>query len=268
MPVAAEKQSPEPAVVPLPRRGRVWIILVLALALFALGSVIVGIATRPAGEDVVHVAGISDAQGTFSGMPQAGDRLGSADAPVSIQVFNDLQCSNCRSDFLATIPTLAEKYARPGDVKLLMRHYSVAQNPLELGFFGAEAAAEQGYGWQYTYLFFRNQDEAERFGIGDEFMASLAGSIGELDVPEWERVLDRERGADGPVAQRLEGYDQLGADLGIRTRQAAIVSGPGGHAHASGRPDFGADRSRDRGRSVVATLVWDNRPLSGRGAAW
>ena len=109
-----------------------------------------------------------------------------------------------------------------------MRHYSVAQNPLELGFFGAEAAAEQGYGWQYTYLFFRNQDEAERFGIGDELMASLAASIGELDVPEWNGYLDRERGTDGPVAQRLEGYDQLGAELGIRTRQAAIVSGPGG----------------------------------------
>jgi len=228
MPATAENQSPEPVAVPIPRRGRIWVVLVLALALFALGSVIVGIATRPAGEDVVHVAGITDAQSTFSGMPQAGDRLGSSDAPVSIQVFNDLQCSNCRDDFLETIPTLAEDYARPGDVKLLMRHYSVAQNPLELGFFGAEAAAEQGYGWQYTYLFFRNQDEAERFGVGDEFMASLAGSIGELDVPEWERVLGRERASDGPVAQRLEGYDQLGGDLGIRTRQAAIVSGPGG----------------------------------------
>ena len=109
-----------------------------------------------------------------------------------------------------------------------MRHYSVAENPLELGFFGAEAAAEQGYGWQYTYLFFRNQDEAERFGVGDEFMASLAGSIGELDVPEWEAYLDRESGSDGAIARGAEGYERLGAELGIRTRQAAIVSGPGG----------------------------------------
>ena len=60
-----------------------------------------------------------------------------------------------------TIPTLAENYARPGDVKFLYRHYSNSENPIELGFYGAEAAAEQGYGWQYTYLFFRNQDEAE-----------------------------------------------------------------------------------------------------------
>ena len=57
--------------------------------------------------------GISDAQGTFSGMPQAGDRLGSADAPVSIQIFNDMQCSNCRDDFLTTIPTLVERTLDP-----------------------------------------------------------------------------------------------------------------------------------------------------------
>jgi protein-disulfide isomerase len=147
---------------------------------------------------------------------------------VTIQLFADLQCANCREDFLATVPVLAERYARPGDAKLLLRHYSIAQNPLELGFFGAEAAAEQGYGWQYTYLFFRNQDEAERFGVGDELMSSLAGAIGELDVPEWEEAMETRAGPDGPIAQRLEGYDELGTDLGIRTRPAMIVTGPEG----------------------------------------
>jgi len=228
MPVAAQDREPQPAAVPIPQRGRIWVVLALSLALFAIGYAVFEIATRPAGREAIRVAGIGDAQSAFGGIPQAGDRLGSDNAPVSVQIFNDLQCSNCREDFLATIPGLAERYARPGDAKLLMRHYSVAQSPLELGFYGAEAAAEQGYGWQYTYLFFRNQDEAERFGIGGEFMASLAGSIGELDVPAWERLLEREVGSDGPITRRLEGYDRLGSELGIRTRQAAIVSGPSG----------------------------------------
>jgi protein-disulfide isomerase len=216
------------AATPLPRKGRIWVILALALAAGAIGYAIVDIATKAPGRDVVRVDGIATSQEIFGGVPQEGERLGSADAPVSIQVFSDLQCGSCRDDFLATIPALASDYARPGDVKLLMRHYSVAQNPLELGFFGAEAAAEQGYGWQYTYLFFRNQDEAERFGIGEEFMASLAGSIAELNVPEWEEFLESQGGSDGSIAKRLEGYDQLGTDLGIRTRPAMIVNGPAG----------------------------------------
>lgn len=228
MPTLAEDPRPEPAARPLPRHGRLRVLLLLALALFALGYAVVEIATRPAGRDAVRIAGIADAQRIFGGIPQEGDRLGSADAAVSVQIFNDMQCSSCRADFLSTIPGLTERYARPGDAKLLMRHYSVAENALELGFYGAEAAAAQGYGWQYTYLFFRNQGEADRFGIGDELLASLAGSIGELDLPEWNDLLGREVGADGPITRRLKGYEQLGVELGIRVHQAAIVSGPGG----------------------------------------
>jgi protein-disulfide isomerase len=218
----------EAAATPIPRRGRIWVILALALALTAVGYAVVDIATKEPGRDVVRVDGIATAQQLFGGVPQEGERLGSADAPVSIQVFADMQCGSCREDFLGTIPALANQYARPGDAKLLIRHYSVAQNPLELGFFGAEAAAEQGYGWQYTYLFFRNQDEAERFGVGEEFMDSLAGAIGNLNIPEWEEFLEDNSGSGGAIATRLEGYDTLGTDLGIRTRPAMIVSGPDG----------------------------------------
>jgi protein-disulfide isomerase len=213
----------------LPRRGRIWVILALALALFGLGYAVVEIATKKPGRPLVKVEGISEAQEIFGGVPQEGDRLGPEEAAVSIQVFTDLQCSSCRDEFLGTIPGLVEDKVRPGDVKLLLRHYSVAENPIELGFFGAEAAAHQGYGWQYTYLFFRNQAEAERMGrVSEDFMASLAGSIGELDVPEWKEYLESQSGSGGQIQKTLEGYDELGSRLGIRTQEATIISGPRG----------------------------------------
>lgn len=218
----------EAAVKAIPRRGRLWVIAILALGLLALGYSLVEISTQEADRQVVRVSGISEAQELFGGVPQEGDRLGSSDAPVTIQVFNDVQCSGCRDDFLSTIPALAERYARPGDAKLLYRHYSNSEHPQELGFFGAEAAAEQGYGWQYIYLFFQSQDEAERVGVDQDFLASIAGGVEELNGPEWESALEEDGGSGGPIAERLEGYEQLGRDLGIRTGQAMIVTGPGG----------------------------------------
>jgi protein-disulfide isomerase len=229
----------EVAVKAIPRRGRIWVIAILALGLFALGYAIVSIATQKPGSPVVHVAGISEAQQIFGGVPQEGDRLGSSDAPVTIQVFNDLQCSSCRDDFLSTIPALTERYARPGDAQLLYRHYSNSESPVEEGFFGAEAAAEQGYGWEYTYLFFRNQGEAERFNVNQNFLASIAGGVEELDLPEWEADLEAGHESDSPIAKRLEGYEQLGRDLGIRTGQAAIVNGPGGTRTLQDGPALG-----------------------------
>lgn len=228
VPTATESHGQEPAAIPIPRRGRLWIIVALGLAVLVLGYAIVNIATQKAGPAVVHLAGISEAQEIFGGVPQEGDRLGSSDAPVSIQVFNDLQCSSCREDFLSTIPALVNAYARPGDVKLLYRHYSNSESPQELGFYGAEAAAAQGYGWQYTYLFFRNQDEAERFGVDQDFLDSVAGGIEELNEPEWLEYLEDNGNSGGAISERLKGYEELGRGLGIRTGQAAIVSGPGG----------------------------------------
>ena len=218
----------EVAVRTMPRRGRLWVVLLLSLGLIALTYALVNISTQKPGDEVVEIAGIEEAQRLFGGVPQEGDRVGSADAPVTIQVFNDLQCSSCQEAYLSTIPTLVEDYARPGDVQLDWRHYSNAQNPEELGFYGAEAAAEQGYGWQYTYLFFRNQDEADKFGVDQSFLESVAGGVEELNFPEWKEDLEKKGQSGGPIDKRLEGYEELGQDLGIRLGQALIVTGPNG----------------------------------------
>jgi len=220
--------SSEVAAKPLPRRGRARVAALLALGLLALGYLIVTLSTQEAGDPVVHLDGVTDAQRLFGGIPQEGERLGSSDAPVTIQVFNDLQCGACRDDFLATIPTLAEDYARPGDLQLLYRHYSNSISPEQLGFYGAEAAAEQNYGWQYIYLFFRNQDEAERFGVDQDYLASVAGGAEELDLEEWEEDIEKNGLKGGPIEKRLESQEKLARDLEIRTGQGMVVTGPGG----------------------------------------
>lgn len=229
----------ELAVKAMPRRGRLWVIAILAVALFGLGYLVVEISTQKPDDHIIHVAGISEAQEIFGGVPQEGDRLGSSDAPVTIQVFNDLQCAYCRDDFLSTIPALTERYARPGDAQLLYRHYSNSENVEQLGFFGAEAAAEQGYGWQYVYLYFRNQEEAGHFGFNQDFLDSIAGGVEELNAPEWETDLEEKGQGDGPISQRLAHYEELGRDLGIRVGQGVIVSGPNGTETLQEGPTLG-----------------------------
>ena len=222
----------------MPRRGRFWVVLILLAALVGLGYSLVNISTQKANENIVRIQGVEEAQQLFGGVPQEGSRLGSSDAPVTIQLFNDVQCSDCREAFLETVPGLTEKYARPGSVQILYRHYSNSENGIEEGFYGVEAAAAQGYGWQYTFLFFRNQEEAEKFGVTEEennraglktnFLNSLAGGVEELNGPEWEEALKTARGADSPITKRLEVDEELGSKLGIRYGQAMIVTGPHG----------------------------------------
>lgn len=238
-PVTAEPEQPEVQQRALPRRGRVWVVLILLLGAIALGYALVNIATQKPNKNTVHIAGVGEAQELFGGVPQEGARLGSEDAPVTIQVFDDVQSSDCREGFLATIPALTEKYARPGSVKFLYRHYSNSENEIEYGSYGAEAAAEQGYGWEYIYLFFVNQKEADRFGVTEaenrraglreNFLDSVAGSVEELNDPEWEEALEKGKESDSAMTQSLKAQEELGSKLGIRFGQAMVIEGPSGN---------------------------------------
>jgi protein-disulfide isomerase len=219
------------------RRGRWLVLALLSLGLVALIVGIVELSTQKPDRDKVVIAGIGDAQEIFGGVRQDGDRIGSPDAPVSLQLFDDLQCSSCRDQFLSTIPTLVEDYVRPGDLRMNYRHYSFSPLPQELGFLGAEAAADQDYAWPYIYIFFRNQDEAERVGIDEDYLASIAGSIPELDVPAWRDYLRSESGA-AEIRERLARYEELGANLGIRAQPAAIINGPTGTETLQDSPDL------------------------------
>jgi protein-disulfide isomerase len=212
-----------------PRRGRWWVLAVLALGAAALFATIVELSTEEGGDPKVEVSGVNDAQRIFGGLRQEGDRLGEPDAPVAIQVFTDVQCGNCAGHFLETIPPLVEGPVRDGRVKMLYRHYGFGPRPVEQGFIAAEAAGEQGYQWPYVYLFFASLGETERLGsVSADFLGSLAASIGELDVPEWERDIAEKGGPDGAITRRLESQDEVARGLGLRARPSVIVTGPRG----------------------------------------
>jgi protein-disulfide isomerase len=225
------------------RRGRWMVLTLLALAAAGLIAGLVDLSTQKPDRSQVQVEGIGDAQQIFGGVRADGDRIGSPDAPVSIQYFDDLQCSSCRDQFLSAVPPLVEDYVRSGDVNMDYRHYSFSPSTEELGFYGAEAAADQDYTWPYVYLFFRNQDEAKRVGVDEDFLTAIAGSIPELDVPQWRDYLDANGRAGGPIQRKLAGYDKTATDLGIRAQPAAIVSGPNGSRTLQDSPDLGQIRA-------------------------
>jgi hypothetical protein len=246
---ATKEPAPEVLHKPLPRRGRGWVILIGALVLLALGYAVVNIATQKPNKNTVHIDGIGETQELFGGVPQEGARLGSEDAPVTVQVFGDEQSSLCREGFLATIPALTEKYARPGSVKFLYRHYSNSENEIEYGFYGTEAAAEQGYGWQYAFLFYVNQEEADRFGVTEaenhraglreNFLDSVAGGVEELEDNEWEKAFEEGQEPGSPMTKGLEAQQELGSKLGIRYGLAMVIEGPRGNETLQENPSLG-----------------------------
>lgn len=229
--------------VPLPggRRGRWVVILLLAIGVVSLFAALYKLSTREGGKPEIQVAGANDAQVIFGGVRSAGDRLGSSDAPVSIQYFNDVQCSNCGDEFLSVIPPLVETEVRNGDIQLLYRNYSFSLNPVQQGFIADVAAGIQGYEWTYVYLLFRNQGAAEKLGqVSDDLLLAIANSIydDEFKVGKWKRDFSRGGGPDGPITKSLQAEDDTARGLGLRAEPSAIVNGPNGTVTLQDSPDL------------------------------
>jgi protein-disulfide isomerase len=211
-------------------RGRWFVIAALLAGATLLAVAIVDLSTREGGPPRVDVSGENESQALFGGLPQDGARVGEGEAPVSIQIFNDVSCDDCSEWFEETVPGLVEEVVRDGEAQLLYRHYSFSARPVSTGFLAAEAAAEQDYLWQYVYLFFASQEEAERVGPQgfSDFLKALAGSIDELEPEQWERDFEEGAAPDGEYIQRVEEQDELARDLELRDEPSAIVAGPNG----------------------------------------
>ncbi len=73
------------------RRPRLVGLIVLAVCVGLLGFAIVSLSIGTGGEeDEIKITGAEETQSLLGGIQQDGARLGSSDAPVTIQVFNDL----------------------------------------------------------------------------------------------------------------------------------------------------------------------------------
>jgi protein-disulfide isomerase len=212
-----------------PSRGRPRAvgIVVLAIAVVALLALIASLSLDNPSDKPVEITGAGEVQGVFGGIHQQGATLGSPDAPVTIDFFNDLQCAFCDDYQLAVVPPLVEDLVRPGKATLVYRHFPLGQRETEVADFGALAAAEQDDQWQFVQLFFINQDKVPPKGVDEDFLSRIAAAVLELDVGKWRSDFQR-ISEDAGERSALEDDSKLEIDLRLPAEPAVVITGVGG----------------------------------------
>jgi protein-disulfide isomerase len=208
------------------RRPRLIGLLVLAFCVGLLGFAIVSLSVGNGGEDdEIRITGAEEVQSLVGGIPQDGARLGSSDAPVTIQVFNDLSCDPCSDWNQEVIVPLIQGPVRNSDVQLVYHNFPMTESGFFLGAYGAVAAAKQDYEWQFIQLFFLNQDEAERRGADQEFLDNIARGVGvvNFNVEQWQRDMK-----DDDIQATLDADEKTSAERRLPVGPAVVVGGPNG----------------------------------------
>jgi protein-disulfide isomerase len=202
-------------------------LIVLALIVGLLGFAIVSLSIGTGSEDEgdIQITGAGEVQSLLGGIQQDGARLGSPDASVTVQVFNDLQCDPCSDWNRDVIVPLISGPVRDGDLQLIYHNFPMTESGFFLGAYGAAAAAKQDYEWQFVELFFANQDEAEKHGADQEFLDSIARGVGvvNFNVEQWQRDMN-----DSDITTTLEDDEKISAERRLPVGPAVVVGGPNG----------------------------------------
>lgn len=122
----------------------------------------------------------------LGGIPQEGMVLGDPKAPVELVEFGDLQCPVCKAYSEEILPPVIENQVKNGQARIEFRNYTIiGPQSLPAGA-AALAAGEQGRGWTYVELFYRNQGEEDSGYATDEFLEAVAEGAGVKNLPKWQ----------------------------------------------------------------------------------
>ncbi len=200
------------------RRQRLIILgaitLVAALVVFA----VVWQQLRPVGE-IITV--------TPAALPNAdGLSLGDADAPVTIQIFEDFQCPACRRFTESTEPLIIENLVATGKARYEFHHYPFLDGN-GVGAIGesdqaanaAMCANEQDKFWEMHRILFANWNGENQGAFSNRRLQAMAESLG-LDMDAFNSCFN-----ENPHEEEIQADFELGQQMGVSGTPTVFVNG-------------------------------------------
>jgi protein-disulfide isomerase len=166
------------------------------VVLVAVVAAIVAIGENQGSGGDTNLEDVSLVEGQLEGIPQHGTIIGQPAAKVTLIEFGDLQCPVCKAYSEEVIPRIVNGPVRRGEVKLDFRNFTIISQQSVPAGAAALAAGEQGRGWNFIELFYRNQGEERSGYVTNEFLTSIAKGAKVPDIPNWnsqrksKRLLD------------------------------------------------------------------------------
>jgi protein-disulfide isomerase len=129
--------------------------------------------------------GAPQANDLFKGIPQKGLTLGKPNAPVTMEMFVDVQCPFCQDYEVNKLPTIVNKYIRNGKVQLHLKPWAFLGPQSTTGRLGLIAASFQNKGYEYAKVLYDNQQTENTGWLTSRQMALIAASVTGLNLKRW-----------------------------------------------------------------------------------
>ncbi len=208
------------------QRRRLLLQIASAAAFIAIVAVVVLIVVNSSGGgggDASNLEGAGEANAELQGIPQQGMALGDPKAPVKLIEFGDLKCPVCASFAKEIVPDVIDSSVRGEEARIEFRNFTIIDDQSEVAGAAALAAGEQGRGWNFLEIFYRNQGEETEPYADDEFLTAVAKAAKVPDIAAWNEA----RKSSKLLAQVRKTTDEA-RKLGFEGTPSFAVEGPGG----------------------------------------
>lgn len=197
----------------------------------------------------------------FAGIPQHGASLGRPTAPVTLQVFVDLEDHNDGTHwFDEMLPPILEKFVRTNRLRLEFRSFKTdTLNPLPFMMqqTAAMAAGSQNLLWNYADTFMNEQGPEFTDYVNEVLLRSIARQVPGLNLAEWER-------SRTPAVQKLVIADDSAArEAGFYATPAFRIGRTGGKMR-----NFSGSVIHTYHKYVVHTKPSGERYIAGQSSEW
>ena len=155
-------------------------------------------------------------------IPQEGLVLGDPKAPVELIEFGDLQCPVCKAYSEEQLPPLIDGVVKEGKVKIAFRNFTIISEESIPAGAAAIAAGNQGRGWNYIDIFYRNQGKERSGYVTDEFMTSIAKGADVKNIAKW----NKERKSKD-ILKEVEATTAEAGKFGFNGTPSFAIEGPG-----------------------------------------
>jgi protein-disulfide isomerase len=198
------------------------LVVVIVVSAVVVSALLVWLSQISGGDGEVAL-GEEEAQEILADIPQDGTTLGSEDAPVTIYLYEDLQCPACAHFYRETFPDLVTRYVASGNVRVVSETLTIIGPDSIPAAKAAISAGEQDRYWEYSTLFFLNQGQENSGYVTDEFLTGIAEKTQGLDVSQWNETRETDSGES-----ELEAAKSSAQDEGIEATPSLVITGPGG----------------------------------------
>jgi protein-disulfide isomerase len=200
------------------RRRRLWTLggvvvgtLLLVVAAIALSSSSGGGAAKKLGA-ASRPPQSAQVNAMFAGIPQQRQVLGRANAPVTLVEFADLKCPVCRDYTAQALPTIVSRYVRTGKLRIVMQPQTFVGSPpgdSERAARFALAAGAQGKLWQFSELWYANQQDESTAYATDGYIRQIASGVTGLNIDQ-AMAARRSTAVSQAIQQSASLYDRGG----------------------------------------------------------